>query len=364
MQIKDVISILEQMAPLAYAEDFDNVGLLVGDAQANLTGVLVAHDALEEVIEEAIAKKCNLLVCFHPIIFSGLKKLTGKDYVQRAVMKAIRNDIAIFAVHTALDNHKEGVNKIICDQLGLINPRILSPKTQFIKKLITYAPLKYFQNVLDALHQAGAGNIGNYSQCSFSLSGEGRYMPMPGSTPTSGKIGELAVESEQRIEVTFEAYKQSAVLAALRKAHSYDEIAYEIYQTDNVHQEIGLGMVAELPHEMDERDFLHWVSDRMQAPGIRHSALLGKPIKKVAVLGGSGAFAIPAAKAANADVLVTSDLKYHDYFQAEGQLIVMDIGHFESERYTKNYIVDFLKKKITNFAISLSEVNTNPVKYI
>lgn len=364
MQIKEVLRILEEMAPLAYAEDFDNVGLLVGDAQAELTGLLIAHDALEEVIDEAIALGHNLVVCFHPIVFSGLKTLTGKDYVQRSVIKAIKHDIAIYAVHTALDNHREGVNQIMCDQLGLVNSRILLPKKRFIQKLVTYAPASCAATVLEAMHLAGAGQIGNYSDCSFQSVGVGSYRPQPGSTPAIGQIGQLEQGEEIRLEVTFEAYKQAAILQALRTAHIYEEVAYEVYQTENEHQQIGLGMLAELPEEMSETEFLHHVKAVMQADGIRHTALRGKPVRKVAVLGGSGAFAIAAAKAAGADALVTSDLKYHDFYQAEGQLILLDIGHFESERYTKNYIGEFLKKKITNFAISLSKVNTNPVKYI
>lgn len=364
MKIKEILNTLEEMAPLAYAEDFDNVGLLVGDTNTEVTGILVCHDALESVIDEAIAKKCNLVVCFHPIIFSGLKKITGKNYVERAVLKAIKNDIAIYAVHTALDNHKHGVNKIFCDALGLTQTKILVPKKNFIQKLITYTIPENVETLRNALFEAGAGKIGNYEDCSFNSKGIGTYMGNEDSNPEIGNRFEFVENEEIKIEVTFEKHLQSKVLKALFSNHVYEEVAYEIYELQNHHQNIGLGMIGELEKPMSEPDFLAFVKDKMQCGGIRHSALLGKPIKKVAVLGGSGSFAISNAKQAGADIFLTADLKYHNFYEAENQLVLADIGHFESERFTKNYIVDFLKKKILNFAIIFSEENTNPVKYL
>jgi dinuclear metal center YbgI/SA1388 family protein len=364
MKIKEILSILEEMAPLAYAEDFDNVGLLVGDANAEASGILVCHDALETVIDEAIAKKCNLVVCFHPIIFSGLKKITGKDYVERSVLKAIKNDIAIYAVHTALDNHKDGVNKIFSDALGLINTKILVPKQNFIQKLVTYTIPENAGKVRLALGEAGAGTIGNYENCSFNSEGFSTYQGNENSNPTVGNKGELTQTNEVRIEVIFEKHLQSKILRALFSNHVYEEVAYEVYDLQNSHQNIGLGMIGELEKPMNESQFLAFVKTKMQCGGIRHSELLGKSIKKVAVLGGSGSFAIKNAIQANADVFLTSDLKYHNFYEAENQIVLADIGHFESERFTKNYIVDFLKKKIPNFAVNFSEENTNPVKYL
>ena len=364
MKIKEILTFLEEMAPLAYAEDFDNVGLLVGDTNAEATGILVCHDALESVIDEAIAKKCNLIVCFHPILFSGLKKITGKNYVERSVLKAIKNDIAIYAVHTALDNHKNGVNKIFSDALGLVNTKILVPKQNFIQKLVTYTIPENVEALRNSLFDAGAGKIGNYEDCSFNSKGIGTYMGNEDSNPKIGERFEFVENEEIKIEVTFEKHLQSKVLKALFKNHVYEEVAYEIYSLQNTHQNIGLGMIGELENPMNESAFLSFVKDKMQCGGIRHSALLGKPIKKVAVLGGSGSFAISNAKQAGADVFLTADLKYHNFYEAENQLILADIGHFESERFTKKYIVDFLKKKILNFAIIFSEENTNPVKYL
>ena len=364
MKIKQILAILEEMAPLAYAEDFDNVGLLVGNQDNEATGVLVCHDALENVIDEAIAKNCNLVVCFHPILFSGLKKITGKNYVERAVIKAIKNDIAIYAVHTALDNHKNGVNKIFCDALGLKNTKVLVPKQNFIQKLITYTTPENADKVRNALFEVGAGTIGNYDNCSFNSVGFSTYQGNENSNPVVGTKGELTQTNEIKIEVTFEKYLQSKILKALFSNHVYEEVAYEIYELQNQHQNIGLGMIGSLETPMSETEFLTFVKAKMQCGGIRHSTFLNKNISKVAVLGGSGSYAIKNAIQAGADVFLTADLKYHNFYESENQILLADIGHFESERYTKNYIVDFLKEKITNFAIVLSEENTNPVKYL
>lgn len=363
MKLFEILPLLEELAPLAYAEDFDNVGLLVGNQNEDINGILVCHDALESVIDEAISKKCNLVVCFHPILFSGLKKITGKNYVERAILKAIKNDIAIYAIHTALDNHQQGVNKIFCNALGLMNTKILIPKENFIKKLITYTVPENASTLRNALFEAGAGKIGNYEECSFNSNGIGTYKGNENSNPTIGTKFELTETKEVKIEVTFEKYLESKILKSLFKNHIYEEVAYEIYSLTNKHQNIGLGMIGEFETPMNETEFLTFVKNKMQCGGIRHSAFLNKNIKKVAVLGGSGSYAIKNALQAGADAFLTADLKYHQFYEAENRLLLADIGHFESERYTKNYIVDYLKEKITNFAVVLSEENTNPVQY-
>lgn len=364
MKLKQIIPILEEMAPTAYAEDFDNVGLLVGDVDTIISGILVCHDALEDVVEEAIEKKCNLIVCFHPIIFSGMKKLTGKNYVERSVIKAIKNDIAIYAVHTGLDNHSLGVNKILSDTLGLNQTRILIPKENFIYKLITFVPVEAVSKVQRALFDAGAGAIGNYFDCSFKSEGVGSFTGNEESNPVIGSKNNFTEVAEVKLEMTFEKHLKSKVLTALFAAHPYEEVAYEVTQLENSHQNIGLGMIGELENPMEELDFLLFVKNKVETGGVRHSNLLNKKVKKVAVLGGSGSFAIAAAKAQGADALITADLKYHDFFQAENRILLADVGHFESERYVKKYIYDYLTKKITTFAIILSGKNTNPVNYI
>ncbi len=364
MIIKDIIRVLEEMAPLAYAEDFDNVGLIIGNENKEAAGVLVCHDALESVIDEAIAKNCNLVVCFHPILFSEIKKITGKNYVERSIIKAIKNDIAIYAVHTALDNHQNGVNKIFCDALGLKDVKILIPKQNFIKKLVTYTVPENAQKVRNALCEAGAGTIGNYDNCSFNSNGFSTYQGNENSNPIIGNKGELTQTDEVKIEVTFEKHLEQKILKALFTNHVYEEVAYEVYTLQNVHQNIGLGMIGVLENPMLDKDFLLFVKDKMQCEGIKHSTLLNKEIKKVAVLGGAGSFAIKNAIQAGADAYLTADLKYHQFYEAENRILLADIGHFESERYTKNYIVDYLIKKMPNFAFILSKENTNPVKYL
>ncbi|MGB1210044.1 MAG: Nif3-like dinuclear metal center hexameric protein [Lacinutrix venerupis] len=363
MIIQDVINHLEDFAPLAYAEDFDNVGLLVGDKNANLTGVLVTLDTLEAVVDEAIENNCNLIVSFHPIIFKGLKKLTGKTYVERTVLKAIKNDIAIYAIHTALDNHIHGVNDIICEQLKLENRKILIPQAQTIKKLTTYVPKAEANNLRQAIFNIGAGNIGNYSNCSFNVEGIGTFNGNENSNPVVGKKGETAFEEETKITITFAKHLEAKVLKTLFETHSYEEVAYEITTLENTNQNIGMGMVGTLQKPMTETDFLVYLKTKMNVQAIRHSKFLNKPVQKIAVLGGSGSFAITAAKAVKADVFITADLKYHDFFSAENSILLADIGHYESEQYTKNGLVAHLTKKISNFAIVLSNKNTNPVKY-
>ncbi|MBD0825048.1 Nif3-like dinuclear metal center hexameric protein [Aestuariibaculum marinum] len=363
MIIQDVINHLETLAPLAYAEDFDNVGLLVGDKKAKLTGVLVTLDTLEAVVDEAIENNCNFIVSFHPIIFKGLKKITGKTYVERVVLKAIKHDIAIYTMHTALDNAFQGVNDMICNQLQLTNKQVLIPQPQTIKKLTTYVPKNEAEELRAALFEAGAGTIGNYSNCSFNVEGYGTFNGNENANPTIGEPGTTHTEVETKITVTFPKHLESQILKTLFNTHSYEEVAYEVITIENKNQHIGIGMVGELDQPMDEKSFLNYVKDKMNTECIRHSDFLNKSIKKVAVLGGSGSFAIGAAKAAGADAFITADLKYHDFFTAENSILLTDIGHYESEQFTKNGLVAHLTKKITNFAIILSKTNTNPVKY-
>ncbi|MCX2836727.1 Nif3-like dinuclear metal center hexameric protein [Salinimicrobium sp. MT39] len=363
MLVKEIIRELEKFAPTAYAEDFDNVGLLTGSPGSEVSGILVTLDTLETVVDEAIEKNCNLIVAFHPIIFSGLKKLTGSNYVERAILKAIKNDIAIYAIHTALDNSFKGVNDMICEQLGLIERTILIPQPGTIKKLVTFAPKKNAAEVREALFAAGAGTIGNYDHCSFNVAGSGSFRGNEASNPVIGRKGETHYEEEMQIGVTFPKHLEKNILNALFDNHPYEEVAYEVTTLENPNQHIGMGMTGILKEEMEEKAFLEQVKKTFGSGCIRHSALLGKPIKKVAVLGGSGSFAINQAIAAGADIFITADLKYHDFYKAEQRLVLADVGHYESEQYTKTLLTTYLKKKFANFAVVLSNTETNPIKY-
>jgi dinuclear metal center YbgI/SA1388 family protein len=364
MNIKAVTNYLEELAPLHYAENFDNVGLLVGNTATLVTGILVTLDTLEQTIDEAIAKKCNLIISFHPIIFSGLKKINGNSYVERVVLKAIKNDIAIYATHTALDNSKNGVSSKICEVLGLHNAQILIPKKGIIRKLTTFVPSQHAESLRLGLFGAGAGAIGNYDQCSFNMDGKGTFRGNEISNPVVGLKGEIHTEKETQISVVLESKNETAVLKALKEHHPYEEVAYDIVTTENLHQDIGMGMVGELPEAMDEKEFLLFLKKTMQTDCVRHSEFLHKKIKKVAVLGGAGSFAIANAKRAGADAYVSADFKYHEFFKAEKNILLADIGHYESEQFTKTLLVDYLKKKISNFAVVLSEKSTNPIYYI
>jgi dinuclear metal center YbgI/SA1388 family protein len=363
MKVQDIMSCIEEFCPLAYAEDFDNVGLLVGNSQQEVSGVLISLDTLENVVDEAIEKDCNMIVSFHPIIFSGLKKITGKTYVERVVLKAIKHDIAIYAMHTALDNSWNGVSDRMCDELGLRNKSILIPQKGTIKKLITFVPKKNAENLRNALFAVGAGNIGNYDHCSFNVEGLGSFQGNEASNPTVGKKGETHFEEEVQLGITFARHLEAKVIKTLHESHPYEEVAYEITTLENTNQHIGMGMIGELEKPINEVHFMTLLKTKMKVPVVRHSALSGKMIQKVAVLGGSGSFAIEAAKRAGVDAYVTADLKYHDFYKAEGKLILADIGHYESEQYTKNLLFEHLTKKIPNFAFILSVENTNPIKY-
>ena len=371
MTIKNITDYIEKLAPLDYAEDFDNVGLLVGNYNTEITGVLVTLDTLEETIDEAINKKCNLIISFHPIIFSGLKKITGNNYVERVVIKAIKNDIAIYATHTALDNSVQGVSAKMCEIIGLTNTSILIPKKGNLKKLTTYVPHRNAEILRDSLFKAGAGNIGNYDNCSFNIEGTGTYQGNENSNPTLGKKGTMHREPETFISVIFEKHLEGKILNALFKNHPYEEVAYDVVTLDNKHLGVGMGMVGYLTDPMEAGNFLKYLKQKFNLKSLRFTKLNNKKIKKVAVLGGSGSFGISYAKRSGADIYITSDLKYHDFYRAENQIILVDIGHYESEQFTKNLIVDYLTKKFSNFAaalpegrIILTEKNTNPINYL
>ncbi len=369
MKIHEILQLLEEWAPLQYAEDFDNTGLLTGDANVELTGVLIAHDTLEKTVEEAIAEGCNLIVSFHPIIFSGLKRLTGQDYVQRTVIKALQNGISIYAMHTALDNRLYGISGKMAEVLGLQDVKVLIPQSQVIKKLNVYVPVEHADQVRQALFDAGAGEIGNYAQCSFNVEGTGTYLPGEGAQPAIGEVGKWQREPEVCITVYFERHLERKVLNAMWQVHPYEEVAYEVISLNNEHAGVGLGVYGHLPGEFSLDDFLKKIKSVFHTENIRYSDYRGESIRKVALLGGSGAFAIDAARRVKADALVTSDLKYHDFFKGGNDLLLADIGHYESERYTKNLIYDYLTKKMINIAapekglkIILSKVDTNPIK--
>ncbi|MCJ8163517.1 Nif3-like dinuclear metal center hexameric protein [Pontibacter sp. E15-1] len=362
-KIREIIEVLEGLAPLRYQESYDNAGLQTGDAAAEATGVLVTLDCTEEVLDEALQKGCNLVVAHHPVIFKGLKTLTGRTYVERTIIKAIKNNIAIYASHTNLDNVLQGVNTKIADKLELREQRILVSKPHTLMQLAVFVPVGFTEDVLAALHKAGAGHIGEYSDCSFQVTGTGRFKPSAQANPTVGEAGKPEHVQENRVEVIFPAYLQAKVLTALKQAHPYEEVAHYLYALENQNQEVGIGMIGNLAEPLTEEAFLGYLKNKMQLQGLRYTPVGGKAIQRVAVCGGAGSFLLKDALRQKADAFVTGDFKYHEFFDAEGQLLVADIGHYESEVYTKEIFYDTISKNFPNFAVLISEVNTNPVRY-
>ncbi|MEM8566837.1 MAG: Nif3-like dinuclear metal center hexameric protein [Bacteroidota bacterium] len=363
-RIKDLIQELESVAPRAYQESYDNSGLLVGNPNTAVKGVLITLDVTEEVVNEAVDTSCNVIIAHHPIIFNGLKSLTGKNYVERTVISAVKNDIAIYAIHTNLDNVHAGVNKKICDKLGLINTQILKPKNQILSKLVTFIPVNSTKTVLAALHKAGAGQLGNYENCSFTLEGTGSFTSNKHADPSIGSKGVSEKVTENRVEVIFPNYKAKEIIKTLNQAHPYEEVAYYLHNLENENQEVGSGMIGELKNEINSTDFLHYLKEKMELNCIRHTKICHDKIRRVAVCGGSGSFLLRAAKAKNADIFVTSDFKYHEFFDAENSIIIADIGHYESEVFTKELLHEILREKFDKFALNLSNVETNPIRYI
>lgn len=363
MQIRDIIRELEKKAPLSLQESYDNAGLLTGNADWECTGVLCTLDATEAVILEARERGCNLVVAHHPIIFGGLKKLNGKNYVERTVITAIKNDIAMYAIHTNLDNVLDGVNDRIADRLGLTNRRILSPKAGQLMKLYTFVPHAQANQVREALFAAGAGHIGEYSETSFNSEGTGTFKGSENTNPFAGQPGKRHEEKEVKIEVILPAYLQPSVVKALWEAHPYEEVAYDLVSLSNDNQLVGSGLLGELPEALDETGFLHMLKTSFELKMVKHTPLLGKKIKKVAVCGGSGSFLSGKALAAGADVYVTSDIKYHEFFDANDRILLADIGHWESEQFTTDLLVEILQAKFPTFAVLKSGVKTNPVHY-
>jgi dinuclear metal center YbgI/SA1388 family protein len=364
MELKHIIQELEQLAPSFYKESYDNVGLLVGDSEMEITGALLSLDCTEAVIDEAMAKGCNLIISHHPIIFSGLKKLVGKNYVERAVIKAIKNDIALYACHTNLDNMHLGVNAKIAEKLGLTCCSILEPKDHTLQKLYIYLPQNHLSEVQDLFFKAGAGQIGEYSECCFSVVGKGSFKPSENANPKLGKAGgKRETTDEVKLEIIYPKYLKISIIEKIKSISFYEEIAYEIIELQNLNQQIGSGMIGLLPVPLMAKDFLELVKSSFKTDCIRYTTLPNTPISKVAICGGAGSFLLQSAKNAGAHALVTADFKYHEFFDADNQIVIADIGHYESEQFTPEIFYSYLQNKIANFALQISTTNTNPIQY-
>lgn len=363
MKIQEVVHALEAFAHPALQEGYDNAGLITGDRNSVCTGALISLDVTETIVHEAIAKKCNLIIAHHPIIFRGIKRLTGANEAERTIIAAIRNEIAIYAIHTNLDNVLHGVNGKVAAMLHLQQTQVLAEKQKTLRKMVTFVPEKQAEQVRQALFDSGGGAIGDYDECSFNLRGTGTFKPLEGADPFSGTRGERFSGEEIRIEVVFPFYREKKLIAALKQAHPYEEVAYYITELTNTEKETGSGIVGKLGEPMEEESFLAMIQQKLQTKVLRHTELLGRPVEKVAFCGGAGIFLLPDALAAGADVFITSDVKYHEFFDADGKIVLIDAGHFETEQYTIELLAEYLQNKFANFAVLKTEHKTNPIRY-
>lgn len=364
MKIFEIINELERVAPPALQEDYDNSGLIVGSPNAEVHKALLCLDSTEAVVDEAIASGCNLIIAHHPIVFKGLKRFNGSNYVERTVLKAIQNNIAIYACHTNLDNVLEqGVNSMIAEKLGLINSKILKPKQGLLLKLVVFVPVAHTAAVLQAMFDAGAGQIGNYKDCSFSSTGTGTFTAEDNTNAFVGTKGVQHSEKEQRCEVMVPTYGLQEVIQALLGAHPYEEVAYDVLSINNRLQTVGSGLIGELPVAMNIHAFLGHLKTQMELPMVRYTQGASSEIRKVALCGGSGSFLIPSAMSSGADVYITADVKYHEFFEGQNALMICDIGHYESEKYTIHLFSKILSLKFPNFATIFAKTLTNPVNY-
>ena len=365
MKINEIAECIEEFAPLSLQESYDNCGLIIGEKGKEVKKALICVDITEEIIEEAVNKGCDLIISHHPLIFGkGIKTIGDGSMQERVIRKAIKNDIAIYAAHTNIDNYYKGLNKILCDKLKVKNTRVISPKGEMLRKLVTFCPIDKAANVRNAVFKAGAGYIGNYDYCSFNADGTGTFRANEGANPYVGNIGELHSEKEVRIETIYPIFLEQKILKAMKELHPYEEVAYDIYPLGNKDMKSGAGLVGEMEEEFEELDFLLGLKEITEAGCIRHTKLPGKKIKKVAVCTGSGSFLIKEAISSGADIFITADMKYHQFFDAEGKIIIADIGHYESEQFVKELLYSILNKKISTFATIIAETNTNPVYYL
>lgn len=364
MKITEVTKLLENRFPLSFQESYDNSGLIIGDSSWEIDAALITVDITEEIIDEAIQKKASLIIAHHPLIFNGLKKINGNNWIERSIVKAIKNNIAIYAIHTNFDNLIDGTNQYLAKKLNLNNQKTLRPIKGNLLKLVVYCPSDYAEKVRDALFEAGAGQIGNYENCSFNLDGLGSFKAEENANPFVGKIGQLHWEKETRIETILPKHNKNQVLAALLNSHPYEEVAYDLYALENEFTQSGAGIIGDLTTPVEAEIFLKNIKDITGSQCIRHTKIKKEKIKKIAICGGSGAFLISDAKSALADIYLTGDIKYHEFFEADNKMIIADIGHYESEQFTKEILYEILKENFPTFAFLKSDINTNPINYL
>ena len=364
MKLKEIISFFDKLAPFSYQEPYDNSGLQTGNTEMEINAGLICLDVTEEVLDEAIKLKVNLIISHHPLIFKGIKSLTGSNSTEKIIIRALKGDIAILSVHTNFDLIAGGVNLKICEKIELQNLRVLDPLKNNLIKLVFFVPSDHAEEVRKKIFEAGAGVIGKYDMCSFNTTGDGSFRACEGADPFVGEKDKLHIEKEIRVETILPIALVDQVTKVLLNAHPYEEVAYDLYPLSNYFQGAGGGMTGELAVAMDEMEFLGLLKEKFKVSCIRHTSLLNRKIRKVSVCGGSGSFLLSKAIASGADVFISGDLKYHQFFEAEHKILIADIGHYESEQFTKELFYELLIKNYPKFAFYLSEVNTNPINYL
>jgi len=364
VRVADVVKVMETFAPISYQESYDNSGLIIGTNDTEVKGVLVCLDVTEDVLDEAIELGANMIISHHPIVFSGVKRFNGNGYVQRIVQKSIKNDLILYASHTNADSVLGGVNSKLAEIINLQDCKVLSPIKNDFFKLVTFIPTDHFSKVSNAVFDAGAGSIGNYDKCGFATDGQGSFRAGEDAKPFVGSKSELHFENETRFETVFPKYLKGAVINSLLNSHPYEEVAYDLYELHNYNYKVGLGIVGDLKEPMTYSEFIEFVKDKLHISAIKCTKFLDKKINRVAVCGGSGAFLLNDAIGSGADIFISGDFKYHQFFDADNRIVIADVGHYESEKHVKSVFYELLTKKITNFAVYISRINTNPINII
>lgn len=364
MKLIDLCSYLDSVVPLSLQESYDNSGLQIGTPERDISSALISLDITPEVLDEAISSKCDIVITHHPLIFSGIKKISGGSLLDRIMMRAIKNDIAVYSSHTNLDVISNGVSRKMAEKLALSNVEVLSPLRNRLLKLVTFIPHSHLDKVREAVFNAGAGVVGNYDCCGFSIHGTGSFRGSENTNPFVGEKGKIHHEEEIRFETVLYSHLKEKVIRALLEAHPYEEVAYDIYTIENDNIEIGLGCKGNFEEAMEEDLFLKLVSDVFEAKGVRYSKPTGKKITKVALCGGAGSSLISEAIISGADAFVTGDIKYHSFFEIDDRILLVDIGHFESEKFSSEILLNLIIKKFPTFAVRISKTNTNPINYL
>ncbi len=367
MKVNDIHSILAAWAPKEIAWERDNVGLQVGDPEANVRGVLVCLDCTEQVILEARKQKADLIVSHHPLLFRAPKSITTADETGRAIRALIENKTNLYSAHTNLDFTAGGTSFAIAEALRLKNVEFLRKSYEVDKKIVTFVPRLHTQKVRNAMAEAGAGIIGNYDYCSFGIAGTGSFRGNSAANPAIGTKGKLESAEEIRLEMIGKQWNTEKIVKAMIAAHPYETVAYDIYPLQNASTEFGMGIIGTLKQPMGLSSFLQLVKKQLNARVLRRTTALNNVVQRIAACGGAGGELVDTAIAQHADVFITADVRYHDFHHATGKITLIDAGHFETEHPVVNAVVRKLNTEIRKLGqripVRAAKTSTNPIYY-